>query len=140
MTSPVDGEVYDANKSFYASHDVGNTSASFNDVLGDGAQWSVGAMEGSWLPNSFSALAGFVSRLNPNSSGLSWWEHSPDSSGSQYPRIAMTTNAVASWDDTSYITPYPRLAIAANEIYVHPNAPGQNNSCTSVRAIVPSRR
>ena len=133
-----ESDVYDANKSFYAKLAAGNTSASFNDVLGGGAQWSVGAMEGSWLPNSFAALSGFVPRLNGNPAGLSWWEHSPDSSGSQYPRIAMTTNAVASWDDTFYITPYPRLAIAANEIYVHPNQPGQNNSCPAVRAIVPS--
>ena len=133
-----DGKVYDANKSFYTHHVAGNTSASFNDVLGGGVQWAVGAMQGSWLPDSFSPLSGFVSRLNSNPAGLSWWEHSPDSSGSQYPRVAMTTNAVASWDDTFYITPYPRLAIAANEIYVHPNAPGRNNSCTSVRAIAPS--
>ena len=50
----------------------------------------------------------------------------------------MTTNAVASWDDTFYITPYPRLAIAANEIFAHPAAPNQNISCVAVRAIVPS--
>jgi hypothetical protein len=133
-----DGAVYDANKSFYAHHAAGNASASFNDALGGGAQWSVGAMQGSWLPDTFSPLSGFVKRDNSNPAGLSWWEHSPDSSGSQYPRIAMTTNAVASWDKTYYITEYPRLAIAANEIYVHPNPPGQNNSCPSVRAIVPS--
>ena len=42
-----EGEVFDANKSFHASHAAGNTSASFNDVLGGGAQWSVGAMQGS---------------------------------------------------------------------------------------------
>ena len=133
-----DGEVYDANKSFYVHHEAGNTSVPFNDVLGGGAQWSVGSMTGSWLPNSFSALSGFVTRQNSNPAGLSWWEHSPDSSGSQYPRIAMTTNAVASWDDTFYITPYPRLAIAANEIFAHPAAPNQDISCVAVRAIVPS--
>ena len=133
-----DGAVYDANKSFYAHHVAGNTSVPFNDVLGGGAQWSVGSMEGSWLPDSFATLSGFVPRNNSNSAGLSWWEHSPDSSGSQYPRIAMTTNAVASWDDTFYITPYPRLAIAANEIFVHPEAPNQATSCAAVRAIVPS--
>ena len=54
-------------------------------------------MTGSWLPDSFATLSGFVNRQNSNPAGLSWWEHSPDSSGSQYPRIAMTTNAVASW-------------------------------------------
>jgi hypothetical protein len=133
-----DGEVYDANKSFYAHHEAGNTAVPFNDVLGGGAQWSVGSMTGSWLPNSFSALSGFVTRQNSNPAGLSWWEHSPDNSGSQYPRFAMTTNAVASWDDTFYITPYPRLAIAANEIFAHPAAPNQNISCVAVRAIVPS--
>ena len=133
-----DGAVFDANKSFYAHHEAGNTSVPFNDVLGGGAQWSVGSMEGSWLPNSFAALSGFVYRENSNPAGLSWWEHSPDSSGSQYPRIAMTTNAVASWDDTFYITPYPRLAIAANEIFVHPEAPNLGTSCAAVRAIVPS--
>ena len=133
-----DGAVFDANKSFYAHHAAGNTSVPFNDVLGGGAQWSVGSMEGSWLPNSFATLSGFVPRENPNPAGLSWWEHSPDSSGSQYPRIAMTTNAVASWDDTFYITPYPRLAIAANEIFVHPEAPNLGTSCAAVRAIVPS--
>ena len=133
-----DGAVYDANKSFYAHHEAGNTAVPFNDVLGGGAQWSVGSMEGSWLPNSFATLSGFVTRQNSNPTGLSWWEHSPDNSGSQYPRIAMTTNAVASWDDTFYITPYPRLAIAANEIFAHPAAPNQNISCVAVRAIAPS--
>ena len=133
-----DGEVFDVNKSFYAHHEAGNTSVPFNDVLGGGAQWSVGSMTGSWLPNSFNPLSGFVNRLNSNPAGLSWWEHSPDNSGSQYPRIAMTTNAVASWDDTFYITPYPRLAIAANEVFVHPAAPNQNISCAAVRAIAPS--
>ena len=133
-----DGAVFDANKSFYAHHAAGNNSIPFNDVLGGGAQWSVGSMEGSWLPNSFATLSGFVPRENTNPAGLSWWEHSPDSSGSQYPRIAMTTNAVASWDDTFYITPYPRLAIAANEIFVHPEAPNLGTSCAAVRAIVPS--
>ena len=133
-----EGEVYDVNKSFYAHHEAGNTAVPFNDVLGGGAQWSVGSMEGSWLPNSFATLSGFVTRQNSNPTGLSWWEHSPDNSGSQYPRIAMTTNAVASWDDTFYITPYPRLAIAAHEIFVHPEAPNKSTSCAAVRAIVPS--
>ena len=133
-----DGAVYDANKSFYAHHEAGNTSVPFDDVLGGGAQWSVGSMEGSWLTNSFAMLSGFVPRNNTNPEGLSWWEHSPDDSGSQYPRVAMTTNAVASWDDTFYITPYPRLAIAANEMFVHPEAPGGSTSCAAVRAFVPS--
>ena len=133
-----EGGVYDANKSFYAHHEAGNTSVPFDDVLGGGAQWSVGSMEGSWLPGSFAALSGFVYRENSNPAGLSWWERSPDSSGSQYPRIAMTTNAVASCDNTFYITEYPRLAIAANEIFAHPNMPGRNTSCAAVRAIVPS--
>ncbi len=133
-----DGAVYDANKSFYAHHESGNTSVPFNDVLGGGAQWSVGSMTGSWLPDSFAALSGFVPRLNGNPAGLSWWEHSPDNSGSQYPRIAMTTNAVASCDDTFYLKPYPRVAIAANEIFAHPEAPNQSTSCAAVRAIVPS--
>ena len=134
-----DGAVYDANKSFYAHHVAGNTSVPFDDVLGGGAQWSVGSMTGSWLPDSFAALSGFVPRNNTNPAGiLSWWERSPDSSGSQYPRIAMTTNAIASCDNSFYITPYPRLAIAANEIFAHPAVPGQNISCAAVRAIVPS--
>ena len=133
-----DGEVFDANKSFYAHHLAGNTSVPFSDILGGGAQWSLGSMEGSWLPNSFSPLAGFVNRLNANPAGLSWWEHSPDNSGSQYPRIAMTTNTVASWDDTFYITPFPRLAITPNEFFVHPQQPNQSISCAAIRAIVPS--
>ena len=133
-----DGDVYDANKSFYVHHEAGNTSVPFNDVLCGGAQWSVGAMEGSWLPNSFFPLAGFVNRLNGNPAGLSWWEHSPDDSGASFPRVAMPTNSVASWDDTFYITPYPRLAIAPNEFFVHPAVPNQNISCAAIRAIVPS--
>ena len=133
-----DGAVYDANKSFYAHHEAGNTTVPFNDVLGGGAQWSVGSMTGSWLPDSFATLSGFVPRNNSNPAGLSWWEHSPDNSGSQYPRIAMTTNAVASCDNTFYLKPYPRLAIAANEIFAHPAAPAPSASCVAVRAIVPS--
>ena len=95
-------------------------------------------MTGSWLPNSFATLSGFVNRQNSNPAGLCWWEHSPDNSGSRYPRIAMTTNAIASCDNTFYITQYPRLAIAANEIFAHPAAPGQSTSCVALRAIVPS--
>lgn len=133
-----DGAVYDANKSFYAHHKAGNTSVPFDDVLGGGAKWSVGSMTSSWLPDSFAALSGFVYRENSNPAGLSWWERSPDNSGSQYPIIAMTTNAVASWDGTFYIKPYPRLAIAANEIFAHPYVPGRNTSCAAVRAIIPS--
>jgi hypothetical protein len=133
-----DGAVYDANKSFYAHHEAGNTTVPFSDVLGDGAQWSLGTMTGSWLPDSFATLSGFVNRQNSNPAGLSWWEHSPDNSGSRYPRIAMTTNAVASCDNTYFITPYPRLAITPNEVYAHPNSPGQSTSCVAVRAIVPS--
>ena len=133
-----DGAVYDANKSFYAHHEAGNTTVPFSDVLGGGAQWSLGTMTGSWLPDSFATLSGFVNRQNSNPAGLSWWEHSPDNSGSWYPRIAMTTNAIASCDNTFYITQYPRLAIAANEIFAHPAAPGQSTSCVALRAIVPS--
>ena len=133
-----EGEVFDANKSFYAKLAAGNTSVPFDDLLGGGAQWTLGTMEGSWLPNSFATLSGFVKRDNSNPAGLSWWEHSPDNSGSQYPRIAMTTSAVASCDSTFYLPGYARLSITPNEFFVHPQMPNQIISCAAVRAIVPS--
>ena len=131
-----DGEVFDANKSFYAHHVAGNTSVPFNDVLGGGAQWSLGSMEGSWLPDSFVAFAGYLTRYDsvPN---LFWWEHAYANDGT-LPRIAMSTNAIASVGKDIYLTPYPRLAIAPNEFCAHPAPSGQNNSCAAVRAIVPS--
>ncbi|MBQ3808142.1 MAG: hypothetical protein II840_09340 [Kiritimatiellae bacterium] len=131
-----DGDVYDANKSFYAHHNAGNTSVPFNDVLGGGAQWSLGSMEGSWLPDSFVAFAGYLTRYDsvPN---LFWWEHAYANDGT-LPRIAMSTNAIASVGNDIYLTPYPRLAIAPNEFCAHPAPAGQNNSCAAVRAIVPS--
>ena len=130
------GEVYDANKSFYAHHVAGNTSVPFADVLGGGAQWSVGSMTGSWLPDSFVAFAGYLTRYDsvPN---LFWWEHAYANDGT-LPRIAMSTNAIASVGRDIYLTPYPRLAIAPNEFCAHPAPSGQNNSCAAVRAIVPS--
>lgn len=131
-------DVYDANKSFYAHHAAGNTSVSFSDILGGGAQWSVGAMQSSSLLNSFSPHPGFAKRNNSNPAGLSWWDHFTESNGEKYPRIAMTTNAVASWDDTYFITSDPRLAIAANEFFAHPKQPWLQPSCPTVRAIVPS--
>ena len=131
-----DGEVYDANKSFYAHHVAGNTYVPFADVLGGGAQWTLGSMEGSWLPNSFVAFAGYLTRYDsvPN---LFWWEHAYANDGT-LPRVAMSTNAIASVGNEIYLTPYPRLAIAPNEFCVHPAPSGQNNSCAAVRAIVPS--
>jgi hypothetical protein len=51
----------------------------------------------------------------------------------------MTTNAVASWDETFYITPYPRLSISPNEFFLHPASPSyQALPSPAVRAIVPS--
>ena len=132
-----DGDVFDANKSFYAHHEAGNTSVPFNDVLGGGAQWSVGSMTGSWLPDSFAQFAGFLTRSDDVPAQLFWWEHASDNSGT-LPRIAMTTNAVASVGKDIYLTPYARLAITPNEFCAHPASPGQATSCTAVRAIVPS--
>ena len=132
-----DGEVYDANKSFYVHHEAGNTSVPFNDVLGGGAQWSVGSMTGSWLPNSFATFAGFLTRTDDVPPELFWWEHAYDNNGT-FPRIAMATNSIASKGKEIYLTPYERLAITPNEFCIHPAMPNQNNSCVAVRAIVPS--
>ena len=134
-----DGDVFDANKSFYAHHAAGSSDIPFNDVLGGGAQWTLVTRGADLTDATSSPLSGFVSRLNSDPSGLSWWEHSPNSSGSSFPRVAMTTNAVVSWDDTFYITPYPRLSISPNEFFLHPALPPyQALPSPAVRAIVPS--
>lgn len=132
-----DGAVYDANKSFYARHIVGDTSVPFDDVLGGGAQWSVGSMGGSWLPESFATFAGYLTRTDNVPPELFWWEHAYNNGGT-LPRIAMETNSIASKGKDIYLTRYDRLAITPNEFCAHPAVPNQNTSCVAVRAIVPS--
>ncbi len=132
-----DGDVFDANKSFYAHHAAGNTSVPFDNVLGGGAQWTLVTRGADLTDAASSPLAGFVNRLNANPAGLSWWEHASDDNGS-FPRISMTTNAVASCDSTFYLPGYPRLSITPNEFFVHPAYPNQNISCPTVRAVVPA--
>ncbi|MBP5319874.1 MAG: hypothetical protein J6334_02715, partial [Kiritimatiellae bacterium] len=130
-----DGEVYDANASYYAHHAAGNTDIPFPDLLGGGAQWTLGTKATAANDATFAPLAFFW--FSP-CAALGWWTHSWNAEGS-IPRISMMTNAVASCDGSNwYLTGDPKLSIAPNEFYVHPNVTGQANSCATVRAIVPA--
>ena len=131
-----DGDVFDANKSFYAYHAAGNSSLPFNDILGGGAQWTLGAMVNAAREDS--ALVQAPAFQTASGTAIEWWVHSYNGARLTEPYVAMTTNAIASSDNGVFQSGNVQLAITPNEFLVHPNTPGQQNSSQIVRGVVPT--
>ena len=131
-----DGDVFDANKSFYAYHAAGNSSLPFNDILGGGAQWTLGAMMNAAREDS--AFVQAPACQTASGTAIEWWVHSYNGARLTEPYIAMTTNAIASSDNGVFQSGNVQLAITPNEFFVHPNTPGRQNSSQIVRGIVPT--
>ena len=132
-----DGEVYDANKSLYAHHASDSHTLPFNDVLGGGAQWTLGTKANTYGNAAFTEMPEF---LFYSGTALDWWGHAygtSDNGGE--PRFAMTTNAVASSDSSMWnLSGDTMLGITPNELYAHPNRYQTGNACPTVRATVPT--
>ena len=132
-----DGEVYDANKSLYAHHASDSHTLPFNDVLGGGAQWTLGTKANTYGNAAFTEMPEF---LFYSGTALDWWGHAygtSDNGGE--PRFAMTTNAVASSDSSMWnLSGDTMLGITPNELYAHPNQYQTGNACPTVRATVPT--
>ena len=132
-----DGEVYDANKSLYAHHASGSHALPFNDVLGGGAQWTLGTKANTYGNAAFTEMPEFLSY---SGTALDWWGHAygtSDNGGE--PRFAMTTNAVVSSDSSMWnLSGDAMLGITPNELYTHPNQYQTGNACPTVRATVPT--
>ncbi len=128
------GDVYDANKSFYDYHAAGNHNHPFPDALGGGATWDLGAKTNAAVATQFYSMANY-GLLAGNTTG--WWLHAPSAAFGSRPYLAMATNGIAGGD--SYIgAAAGLLAVATQEFLANPNTPGYQSSSPTLRASVPS--
>ena len=133
------GDVYDAATSFTAQWAGGNRAHPFPDVLGGGATWDVGAKTNAQVSSQFYSMP---VNLLLNGTDLSWCVYASGTSqaNGNLPRIALATNGVVS-SDSYYLMPSTdwavMLRILPNEMFVHPNTPGYQSSCPTLKAKVP---
>ena len=133
------GDVYDAATSFTAQWAGGNRAHPFPDVLGGGATWDVGAKTNAQVISQFYSMP---VNLLLNGTDLSWCVYASGTSqaNGNLPRIALATNGVVS-SDSYYLMPSTdwavMLRILPNEMFVHPNTPGYQSSCPTLKAKVP---
>ena len=128
------GDVYDANKSFYDYHAAGSSAHPFPDALGGGATWDLGAKTNAAVATQFYSMANY-GLLAGNTTG--WWLHAPSAAFGSRPYLAMATNGIAGGD--SYIgAAAGLLAVGPQEFLANPNTPGYRSSSPTLRASVPS--
>lgn len=129
------GDVYDAGKAFYANRLHENTGFEFDDLLGGGARWFLGAKTNAWCGAQFyeelkeSQVAGGAKTM--------WWMQSRFTSYSEYPYFVMATNGTATADST-FTSPSDLLAASPQEFVAIVNDPGYQSSSPTLKATVPS--
>ena len=129
------GDVYDAGKAFYANRLHENTGFVFDDLLGGGAQWFLGAKTNAWCGAQFyeelteSQVAGGAK--------TKWWMQSRFTSYEEYPYFVMATNGTATADST-FTAPADLLAASPQEFVAIVNDPGYQSSSPTLKATVPS--
>ncbi len=129
------GAIYDAGKSFYADRQNANTGYVFNDLLGGGAQWMIGAKTNAWCGAQFyeELIAGQVA----SGAKAKWWMQGRFTAYDQYPYFVMATNGTAIVDQTFGFTA-DLLAAAPQEFVAVVNDPGYQSSSPTLKATVPS--
>lgn len=128
------GDVYDANKSFYAYRAAGSSAHPLPDALGGGATWDLGAKTNAAVVTQFYSMASY-GLLDGDTMG--WWLHAPSAAFSSRPYLAMATNGIAGGD--GYIGAGDGLlAVGPQEFLANPNTPGYRSSSPTLRASVPS--
>ena len=129
------GDVYDAGKAFYANRKNANTGFVFDDLLGGGAQWFLGAKTNAWCGAQFyeeltaSQIAGGAK--------TKWWMQGRFTSYSEYPYFVMATNGTATADST-FASSSDLLAASPQEFVAIVNKPGYQSSSPTLKATVPS--
>ena len=129
------GDVYDAGKSFYADRQNANTGCAFDDLLGGGAQWTLGAKTNAWCGAQFydELTVGQVA----GGAKTKWWMQGRFTSYSEYPYFVMATNGMAIADSTFGFSA-DLLAAAPQEFVAIVNEPGYQSSSPTLKATVPS--
>ena len=129
------GAIYDAGKSFYADRQNANTGYVFNDLLGGGAQWMIGAKTNAWCGAQFydELTVGQVA----GGAKTKWWMQGRFTSYSEYPYFVMATNGMAIADSTFGFSA-DLLAAAPQEFVAVVNEPGYQSSSPTLKATVPS--
>ena len=128
------GDVYDANKSFYDYHAAGNHNHPFPDALGGGATWDLGAKTNAAVATQFYSMPTYALL---DGKATNWWSHAPNMSLSSRPLIAMATNGIAG-GDSGIGTTSGLLAFGPREFVAQPNVSGYRSSSPTLRASVPS--
>jgi hypothetical protein len=129
------GAVYDAGKAFYANRREANTGFVFDDLLGGGAQWFLGAKTNAWCGAQFyeELTAGQVA----GGAKTKWWMQGRFTAYDQYPYFVMATNGTATVD-SAFGFSADLLAAAPQEFVAIVNEPGYQSSSPTLKATVPS--
>ena len=128
------GDIYDVGKSFFADHTGGGEANSFDDLLGGGATWRLGAKTNAWCGSQFYAMPTYSLLTGVKTN---WWIHGRFSSFTEVPSITMSPSGIAV-ADSSVAAPADLLAVAPQEFVAKPNDSGYQSSSPTLRATVPS--
>lgn len=129
------GGVYDAGKSFYANRLHENTGFEFDDLLGGGAQWFLGAKTNAWCGAQF--YEELTASQVAGGAKTKWWMQGRFTSYSEYPYFVMATNGTATADST-FASSSDLLAASPQEFVAIVNDPGYQSSSPTLKATVPS--
>lgn len=129
------GAIYDAGKAFYANRKNANTGFVFDDLLGGGAQWFLGAKTNAWCGSQF--YEELTASQVAGGTKTKWWMQGQFTSYSEYPYFVMATNGTATADST-FASSSDLLAASPQEFVAIVNEPGYQSSSPTIKAVVPS--
>ena len=129
------GDVYDAGKSFFADRKGDGTADSYDDLLGGGATWQLGAKTNAWCGAQF--YDGLTTFSVASGSKTKWWKQGRFSSWDEFPYFLMITNGVVS-SDSAFGISADLFAVSPYEFVVRPNDAGYQSSSPTLKATVPA--
>lgn len=125
------GDVYDAGKAFFCDHTNGGRGCAFDDLIGGGSTWTVGAKTNAWCGAQFyeGLTSGGVAQ------NLWWWLQGRFQSYTDYPYFLMATGGVVTADNTFGVSS-GLLAATPHEFVAIPNDPEYQSSSPTLKATV----